>query len=126
MDAVQSFVFKKRKPLTGKEKEEAQKKIAALEEKDNEPVYGMFKAYNGRHKVELMSHFYKDDGYDKYEFENGKYYTIPRKLMNYINTYACTPDREYATDQNGVKQLYTVIKRKDQKYEFIETAQPRT
>lgn len=119
--SIKTFNFVKRKPLTTKEKEEAKKKIAAMREKDNEMVTGIFKNRDGEGKISFSYGKYKEDGTSVYEFNDGGTYTIPRMVANHLNQSTAVPQREYATNPDGTKSLHTVIRKKNKRYEFIST-----
>jgi len=97
------------------------KRLKALEE-DSKKVTGIFKnieAPGG--SLTFSFRKYKEDPYRTYDLDDGKSYTIPLGVAKHINNMTAVPVRDYATDVNGNKQLYTIIKSKRQRYQFLST-----
>lgn len=119
--SIKTFNFVKKKPLNTKEKEDAKKKIAAMREKDNEMVTGIFKNRDGEKEISFSYGKYKEDGTSVYKFEDGKTYTIPRMVADHLNESTAVAKREYGVNPDGTQSLQTIIRQKHKRYEFIST-----
>jgi len=115
--SIQNKTKRTKEELTAAE----DKRLKALEE-DSKKVTGIFKnieAPGG--SLTFSFRKYKEDPYRTYDLDDGKSYTIPLGVAKHINNMTAVPVRDYATDVNGNKQLYTIIKSKRQRYQFLST-----
>lgn len=97
------------------------KRLQKLEE-DAKKVTGIFKnleAPGG--DLTFTFKAYKEEPIREYHFYDGHTYTIPIGVAKHINNTTSVAEREYAKDPDGTKRLYTIIKSKRQRYQFLST-----
>lgn len=91
-------------------------------EEDAKMVTGIFKNLEAKGgDLEFTYRMYKEENHKVYHFDDGQKYTIPIGVAKHINNMTAVPERDYAIGPDGTKQLYTVIKSKRQRYQFLST-----
>jgi len=122
MSFVKEFNIKPRKKLSDADKKKAEDLRQKARDTDIKMVTGIFKNIEvPKGDVSFTYRIYKEDNYQTYHLEDGKTYTIPLGVAKYINNMTAVPEREYAINEKGEKQLYTIIKSKRQRYQFLST-----
>lgn len=116
-------VFVKRRHKRDKnELKEAEKMREYSWEEDSKMVSGMFKNIEvPGGGLEFSIRLHENDSIKTYTFLDGQEYTIPLGVARHINKQTSVNKREYATDPNGVKKLYTIVSGKRQRYQFLST-----
>lgn len=120
--------FLKEFNITPKTKLNKEQKIKAeeLREKeraeDSRMVKGIFKNIEAPGGSLIFSfRKYKEDPYRTYELQDGQSYELPLGVAKHINNMTAVPEREYAKGPDGTPQLYTIVKSKRQRYQFLST-----
>ena len=121
-----SFVKEFNFNFTGKRTPAEKKKLEDLRQQkrdeDSKIVTGMFKNLECKGgELKLTYRTYKEDPYRTYTFEDGQTYSIPIGLAKHINKGTNIPEREYATGPDGHKKLYTIIRSKRDRFQFVST-----
>jgi hypothetical protein len=120
MSFVKEISINNKKKITAEEKIAAEDKRQHALEVDSKMVTGIFKNLEAKGgDLEFSYRMYKEDPFRVYHFFDGKEYTIPLGVAKHINTMTAVPEREYAKGPDGTPQLYTIIKSKRQRYQFL-------
>lgn len=89
---------------------------------DHRMVKGVFKNLESPNcSADISFRKYKEDPMRVYPMQDGQEYEIPIMVAKYINRSCSVPEREYAVNERGEKQLYTVIRNRRQRYQFVST-----
>lgn len=122
MSFVKDISINSKKKRSKEELIDAEDKRQKMMEDDSRMVTGIFKnleAPGG--DLEFTYRKYKEEPFRVYHFDDGKTYTIPIGVAKHINNMTAVPEREYAKGPDGAKALYTIIKSKRQRYQFLST-----
>jgi len=122
MSFVKDISINTRQKRSEEEKIVAEDKRQEAMEDDARKVTGIFKnleAPGG--DLTFTYKKYKEDPIREYHLEDGKSYTIPIGVAKHINNMTAVPERDYAKGPDGTPQLYTIIKSKRQRYQFLST-----
>ena len=119
---VKEFNFK----FTGKRSPAEKKKLEEMREKqreeDSRMVTGVFKNLESKGGTAIFPYrVYKEDPYRTYELVDGVTYTIPLGLAKHLNNGTQVNEREYAAGPDGVKKLYTIVRSKRSRFQFLST-----
>lgn len=120
MSHVTTFSVSRRIKRTPEEKKKSEALRKEAQERDSEMVVGVFKnleAPGG--SLTFTYRAYKEDDYQIYELKDGQEYTIPYGVAKHINNHTRNAKREYATNEKGEKQLYTIVTGARQRYQFL-------
>jgi len=120
MTVFRSFRYGSRKPMTDKEKKEAQAKIEKLQAEDSK--ISKIRFINHKSKgglLEFTFKKYKEDPYIDYKLKDGETYDLPMAVINHINNDCIEPLREYEKDAYGKTLLTTKVVGHDRKYECV-------
>lgn len=76
---------------------------AYMREKDKEKVRGMFKYYEvpGGQFSFVYGPIYKGDTTERYDFEDGKIYSIPLGVAKHLNKNGWYPEHKHVVDEYG-------------------------
>jgi hypothetical protein len=122
MSFVKEISINRRTKRTPEELTAAEDKRQKALEEDSRKVTGIFKnleAPGG--DAEFAYKVYKEDPIRVYHFNDGQKDTIPFGLAKHINNGTAYANRDYVTNPDGTKQLYTYVKSKTQRYQFLST-----
>lgn len=122
MSFVKDISINSKIKRTKEELIDAEDKRQSQMEEDARKVTGIFKnleAPGG--DLTFTYKKYKEDPIREYHFEDGQKYTIPISVAKHINNNTAWANREYATGPDGTKKLYTIVKSKTQRYQFLST-----
>lgn len=122
MSFVRDVNINTRRKRSKEELKKAEDKRLKLKDEDSKMVTGVFKNIEvPGGDLEFSYKKYKEDSIKVYHFQDGMEYTIPIGVAKHINNMTSVPERDYATNPDGTKALYTIIKSKRQRYQFLST-----
>ena len=83
-------------------KENPKKNLRYLRDKDREIVKGIFRFYEvPGGSISFVYRAYKEDPVEKFEFFDGKVYSIPLGVAKHLNKNGTYPIHSYAQDADG-------------------------
>jgi len=122
MSFVKEFTVGTKRKRTKEELKKAEELREKARDEDSKIVKGIFKnleAPGG--SLTFSFRKYKEDPYRSYTFQDGETYRVPLGVAKHINSLTAVPERDYAKLPDGSPALYTIIKSKRQRYQFLST-----
>ena len=122
MSFVKEISINNRKKRTPEEMIGAEDKRREQLDADSKMVTGIFKNLESPGgDLEFTYRKYKEEPFKVYHFLDGQKYTIPLGVAKHLNNETAYAQRDYATGPDGSKQLYTFVKSRKQRYQFLST-----
>jgi len=119
---VKEMSYKLLGKRTTAEKTKLEDKRQKQREEDSKMVTGVFKNLESRNgTVTFPYRAYKEDPFRSYTLTDGQTYTIPLGVAKHINNNTTVSERDYAIGPDGTKKLYTIIRSKRSRFQFVST-----